>query len=168
MVLQQAKLTFRKVVREEVGAAYCVRARSSIVWLVTTWRVRSPTPTYALGVPDDLDLRQQVGRFILGVGDARLHPAAGHAHLTDDVAVLGDIGMIGEGTQEVDRPAFDIIGLKFAALACSAARTRNRRKSARPPRPRSCRTAWLDYFGAVLPCPILVAFILGSDLHSLV
>ncbi len=61
------------------------------------------------------DLRQQVGRFVLGVGDARLHPAAGHAHLVDDVAVLRDIGMIGQGAQDVDRAAFDIVGIKFAA-----------------------------------------------------
>ena len=33
----------------------------------------------------------------------------------NDVAVLRDIGMIGEGAQDVDRAAFDIIGLKLTA-----------------------------------------------------
>ena len=52
---------------------------------------------------------------MFGVGDARLHPAPGHADLVNDLAVLRDIGMIGEGAQDVDRAAFDIIGLKLSA-----------------------------------------------------
>ncbi|MCY1313418.1 hypothetical protein D9M69_637760 [compost metagenome] len=40
------------------------------------------------------DLRQQVGGVVFSVGDARLHPSAGHAHLVDDFAVLRDVGVI--------------------------------------------------------------------------
>ena len=85
---------------------------------------------------DDLDLRQQVGRFVLGIGDARLHPAAGHAHLVDQVAVLRDIGMIGQRAQDVDRAALDIVGLQ-ARRRRTVARSRARPAAARRGR---CRT----------------------------
>jgi hypothetical protein len=62
-----------------------------------------------------LDLRQKVRGVMLGVRDAGLYLAAGHADLVDQVAVLRDIGMIGQRAQDIDRAALDIIGLELTA-----------------------------------------------------
>ena len=58
---------------------------------------------------NDFDLSQQVGRVGSRLRNPCLDRAAGNADLVDQVAVRRDFGMIGFATQNIDRPAFQIV-----------------------------------------------------------
>lgn len=63
---------------------------------------------------DNLNLCQQIGSLVLSVSNTRLNSAAGYPYLVDDIAVLGNVGVIREGSQNINCAAFNIISLKFA------------------------------------------------------
>ncbi|MNV85867.1 hypothetical protein D3C71_1798510 [compost metagenome] len=60
---------------------------------------------------DNLHVGQQIGRIFFRVSNARLHFAAGHADLVDQLAVLGYEGVTRQAAQYINGSAFNVVRL---------------------------------------------------------